>query len=187
MKTKILLLILAFSNLLTLLAESTPQRVVSRGIVLLATNLDNSTKLITISTNAVVHWLVLSDFSIERRDMDSPRKLTLSGKIKDRNAWFPAEQIPLFFGSDLQSPRLAAITDSHGNFSFNVTLKEDNRDGYLQCSAITNGDIYIGSANVFMSDSFDEKRYLKSGLVRKYLLADLLKLSNNTNNAAGIR
>jgi hypothetical protein len=180
MKQIILLCLLMFGSALTIVAKDVPQRIVSRGVVLLATNLDNSTTLMPVATNTAVHWYILAQFTAEPRNSDSPKRVTLSGKVKTRSG-FPAEQLPLFFGSDLQPPRLAAITDSSGDFSFNVTLKEDNRGGYLQCSAITNGDIYIGNSNIYLSDSFDSKRELKSGLVRKYKLAVLLSEIQKTN------
>ena len=183
---KIIFGLILFGCEIALFAQNKPQHIEIRGETLLVTNANGSTTLMPAPSNST-HWFVLSEFLIENKASDSPKRATISGKVKDRSAWLPTEQLPIFFGSELQPPRLAAITDSHGNFSFNVTLKEDGRSGELQCSAITNGVIYLGNANVFMSDSFDDKRYLKSGVVRKYSLAELLKLSNSTNNAAGIR
>ena len=172
---RILLRIIFSCWTITVLAQDKPVHVDSRGVVLMATNANNTLELLPAPTNTV-HWFVLAEFSIERREADYPQKITLSGTIKDKNAWFPAEQMPLYFDSDLQPPRLAAITDSHGKFSFNVTLKEDNRSGELECSAITNGAIYVGNANIYSVDSFDNKRMLKTGFVRKYTLAELLPL-----------
>ena len=115
---------------------------------------------------------------MEPLDRNSPRCVALSGRVKSRNNNSFSQQIPLFFGSDLHGPRLAAVTDSHGNFSFNVTIKEDNRDGYLMCSNITNSAIYLGDFNIYQENTFDGARNLTSGLVRKYALEGLLSSTN---------
>jgi len=145
--------------------------------VLLATNTGKSVELV-VPAKQEIHWHILANLSMEPRDRDEPRRVTLSGQVKSINNNSFSEQIPLFFGSDLHGPRLAAITDSRGSFSFNVTIKEDTREGYLECSSITNGAIYIGNFNIYRSDTFDGGRNLTSGLTRKYALEGLLSSTN---------
>lgn len=119
------------------------------------------------------HWYALRHFSTISRTNDSPQTFILAGTVGDRNAGFPAEQIPVYFGSSLQAPRLAAVTDSQGQFSFRVVLKQDSRGGPLKMLSVTNADIYIGERTIYSSDSFDSNRNLSSGLVRKYSLSEL--------------
>lgn len=180
---RIFIYLLVLDGALVLFGQTNLDRVTSRGEVFFAFATNNSVSYTPPQKNET-HWFVLSGFSIQKRDADSPRKFTFSGVIKDKNAWAFAQQIPIFFGSDLHSPRLAAVTDSRGSFSFNVLIKEDSRSGELQCSAITNGAIFIASANIFMVDAFDRKRFLTADLVRKYSLVELISPSKPTNSVA---
>ena len=64
---------------------------------------------------------VVCDFSITPAS-SSPPSVILAGKVVNNNSGTVEEFVPIFFGSTLHHPRLAALTNVNGEFRFRVWL-----------------------------------------------------------------
>ncbi len=84
----------------------------------------------------------LSDLTITEVT-SSPKSYMLEGHIKHSNNGAPLERIPIYIGTDKVSiPKLAALTNSNGNFKFRLWIKEDERANKIQTTADFRGYLY---------------------------------------------
>ena len=118
----------------------------------------------------IVHWQCLISFSVTP-GKTNPESFILTGRVVSNNTGGAWERLPIFFGSPLHSPKLAALSDADGRFSFRVYLKQDHRDTEFQTPTLAEGAVYLGG-------SFDDQLELTHGLCRIYSLADLQKPEN---------
>jgi hypothetical protein len=155
-----------------------PDFVTARGSVWEATRTNGE---VSLTQSKDQHWFRLYRFSVEPSNSD-PKSYIISGLVKDRNAGAAAASLPVFIGSSLHPIRLAAVTNERGEFCFRAWKKEDGRAASIQVPSLADADIYIGDGNFYLRNTFDEKRELTSGLVRRYRIAELLSVETRSGN-----
>lgn len=87
---------------------------------------------------------VLIQFSATPSD-GSPKSVVVAGTVVDNNTGGRKELVPIFLGSPLHAPRLAALTNVDGEFRFRLWLKEDQRELRLQTPTLDDAILYLGS------------------------------------------
>ena len=174
-----LLIGLGIFAITTLVAQEFPINIKTDGKVFLVATTNDTTTFV--ATNNDLHSYVIHKLTIEAQASASPVDYIISGEIIDSATGVPAKvaPLPVFLGSSSRPPILSAITDAYGKFCFRIWLKENRPSQPMQVGSITNADIYIGRANIYWASAygrqqFDSDMTLKSGLVRKYSLAELL-------------
>ena len=162
-----------------LMSEEVPIAMTNDGIVLRAFTTNGVTTFIAATNSA--HDYKINHLSIEAEKKASPVDYILSGDIIVSDVGVPpiATPLPVFLGSSLHPPCLAAITDAQGRFCFRVWLKENRPDEPMQVVSITNADLYIGRGNIHAASELNHQQFegdlkLKTGLVRKYSIAEQL-------------
>lgn len=140
---------------------------------------------------------VLSQCTVTPRE-SSPESVILAGKVNSDSNLGPLEGIPVFFGTSSSHPRLAALTDAHGEFRVRVWLRKkptepvapvrtryvlpDAHTGgmrrqSLSASSLEDGVLYLGGR-------FDERMEIVSCRTRAYALKDLLPESDDASQDA---
>ena len=180
-----LLIGLTFIGTTRLMSQEVPIAISNDGIVLRAFTTNGVATFIAATNSA--HDYKINHLSIEAEKKASPVNYIISGNIIVSDVGVPpiATPLPVFLGSSLHPPCLAAITDAQGRFCFRVWLKENRPDEPMQVVSITNTDIYIGCGNVHAASvlkhqQFDGDLKLKTGLVRKYSIDELLTESQKS-------
>ncbi|MBV9863930.1 MAG: hypothetical protein JO316_01120 [Abitibacteriaceae bacterium] len=114
---------------------------------------------------AAVFNNVICNFSITSGQSDNPPSVILAGIVVDNNAGMRQEFVPIFFGSTLHHPLLAALTNVAGEFRFRVCLSNEpyyeryNGSGRLQAIDMNHAALYLGGqfngkAEMLSSDSY---------------------------------
>lgn len=70
-----------------------------------------------------VFGTALCNFAVKEAS-STPPSVILSGRVVSNNSGGAQERVPLFFGSTLHHPRLAALTNVDGEFRFRVWLRD---------------------------------------------------------------
>lgn len=100
-----------------------------------------------------------------------PPSFILAGKVVDNNAGAPCEFVPVFFGSTLHLPCLAALTNVKGEFCFRVWASE-KPDGKifsrLQVASDNEAIFYLGGR-------FNERAEMLSSITHIHSLAVFLR------------
>lgn len=113
---------------------------------------------------------ILCGIKIEPAVGSSPRSYILSGRVKSDNTGIGLERIALFVGGENQAPRLAAMTNSDGDFKFRLWVKQPDRRPTLQVPPDFSGFLYVGG---HPSLTYRNRLRLMSGYSIRYRLTEL--------------
>jgi hypothetical protein len=128
---------------------------------------------------------VICNFTITQKQ-STPPSVILAGKVVDNNAGIAVEFVPIFFGSTLHHPRLAALTNVDGEFRFRVWLLDkratqtnlDKRNEKLPfrstTSAIRLQAIDISESTLYLEGKFDKDAEMLSSYTHIHSLREFL-------------
>lgn len=115
---------------------------------------------------------VICNFSVTPIEgLHSSPSLILAGKVVSNNTGFPQEFVPIFFGSTLHLPRLAALTNANGEFSFRVWVSKP--DGQPLSHRLAAAD--ISDSTLYLGGEFNEKAEMVSSKTHIHSLGEFLK------------
>lgn len=124
---------------------------------------------------------VICNFSVTP-GQSSPPSVILTGKVVGNNSGGSREFVPIFFGSTLHPPRLAALTNAAGDFRFRVWLCEkpdeeiirriqaanfSDSTNWLQAASVNTAVLYLGG-------QFNEKAAMLSSYTHVHSLGEFL-------------
>lgn len=113
---------------------------------------------------------VIVDFSVTP-DANPMSSFILTGKVVNTNSGTGMEFIPIFYGSKLHLPRMAALTNVDGEFRFRVQVVEKPDGGVGRWLYTAD----INESAVYLDGKFNEKARMVSSETNVYSLADFLK------------
>ena len=109
---------------------------------------------------------VVQDLTVTAGE-SSPASFILAGRVLSNNSGGAIEFSPVFFGSTLHLPRLAALTNSRGEFSFRVWIHAQAQHSRLEATDIRQATIYLDGL-------FNDKADMVSSQAHLYPLALLM-------------